>query len=174
MAPDRIPYGYRMEKGNYMIDHDEAKIIRAIFTMKTEGIGVYAIGKALFEQQVPFFSDSRDKAIKKVSAILYKPIYAGEKGYPAIVSRELFDCIMKQKPSAFRKAGAAKKTEAEHTEKLPEIEYEYCPDKEIETIEVSLRSILAEQKKSSAEIRESIMALAAKKYDCIRIKEGSG
>ncbi len=57
---------------------------------------------------------------------------------------------------------------------MPEIEYEYCPDKEIEAIEVSLRSILAEQKKSSAEIRESIMALAAKKYDCIRIKEGSG
>ena len=57
------------------INEEEAKQIRRIFEMRLNGTGVYAIGKMLYEQQIPFFTDTRDKAIKKASVILYKPIY---------------------------------------------------------------------------------------------------
>lgn len=62
-----IPYGYRMENGILRTDAEESEVIRRIFRMRLEGTGVYAIGKTLYEEQLPFFSDSRDKTIKKVS-----------------------------------------------------------------------------------------------------------
>ena len=83
-----IPYGYKMENGVLLVNKEESKQVRRIFEMRINGTGVYAIGKTLYEEQIPFFSDTRDKAIKKASAILYKPIYTGAKGYPAIVDKE--------------------------------------------------------------------------------------
>ena len=88
-----IPYGYKMENGVLLVNDEEAVQIRRIFEMRVSGTGVYAIGKMLFEEQIPFFTDTRDKAIKKASAILYKPIYAGAKGYPAIVDKDTFDKV---------------------------------------------------------------------------------
>ena len=85
-----IPYGYKMENGVLLVNDEEAVQIRRIFEMRISGMGVYAIGKMLYEKQIPFFSDTRDKAIKKASAILYKQIYTGAKGYPAIVDKETF------------------------------------------------------------------------------------
>lgn len=86
-----IPYGYKMENGVLLVNEEEAEQVRRIFAMRISGTGVYAIGKMLYEEQIPFFTDTRDKAIKKASAILYKPIYTGAKGYPAIVDKETFD-----------------------------------------------------------------------------------
>ena len=60
-----IPYGYKMEKGVLLINKDEAEQVRRIFKMRINGTGVYAIGKMLFEEQISFFADTRDKAIKK-------------------------------------------------------------------------------------------------------------
>ena len=67
MKARMIPYGYKMEKGIIGINGEEAKQIRRIFEMRLNGTGVYAIGKRLYEQQIPFFTDTRDKAIKKAA-----------------------------------------------------------------------------------------------------------
>ena len=80
-----IPYGYKMENGVLLVNGEEAEQVRRIFEMRVNSTGVYAIGKMLYAEQIPFFSDTRDKAIKKASAILDKPIYTGANGYPAIV-----------------------------------------------------------------------------------------
>ena len=79
MSTRNLPYGYTMEMGIIKADETEAKYVRMIFDLRMDGMGVYAIGKMLYDNKIPFFDDTRDKAIKKASAILYKPIYAGDK-----------------------------------------------------------------------------------------------
>ena len=63
MSARNLPYGYKMEKGIVLINEQEAEYVRRIFDMRVSGIGVYAIGKMLYEEQIPFFDETRDKAI---------------------------------------------------------------------------------------------------------------
>ena len=59
------PYGYEMINGVIVINTAEAEVVKQIYSDRLSGIGVYAIGKKLYEMQIPFFSEERDKAIKK-------------------------------------------------------------------------------------------------------------
>ena len=111
-----IPYGYKMENGVLLVNEEEAEQVRRIFEMRVNDMGVYAIGKMLYEEQIPFFSDTRDKAIKKASAILYKPIYTGAKGYPAIIDKDTFDKVQTMKPQAFRKPKNEETADTENEE----------------------------------------------------------
>ena len=65
-----VIYGYKMENGIIIINEGEAEIVGRIYSERLSGIGVYAIGKRLYEEQIPFFEDSRDKSMKKASAIM--------------------------------------------------------------------------------------------------------
>lgn len=160
-----IPYGYKMENGVLLANEEEAEQVRRIFEMRVNGTGVYAIGKMLYEEQIPFFSDTRDKAIKKASAILYKPIYTGAKGYPAIVDKETFDKVQTMKPQAFRKP---------KNEEIAEIEteeYEYTATEETETMKAKIEQMITDRKVDGTAVREMIFALAAQNYSCIHRKE---
>ena len=160
-----IPYGYKMENGVLLVNDEEAVQIRRIFEMRVNGTGVYAIGKMLYEEQIPFFSDTRDKAIKKASAILYKPIYTGAKGYPAIVDKETFDKVQAMKPQAFRKP---KNEEAADTENE---EYEYIANEETERMRAKIEQMITNRTVDGTAVREMIFALAAQNYSCIHRKE---
>ena len=61
------PYGYEMVNGVIVINTAEAEVVKQIYSDRLSGIGVYAIGKKLYEMQIPFFSEERDKAIKKAA-----------------------------------------------------------------------------------------------------------
>ena len=160
-----IPYGYKMEKGVLLINKDEAEQVRRIFKMRINGTGVYAIGKMLYEEQISFFADTRDKAIKKASAILYKPIYAGAKDYPAIIDKETFDEVQKMKTPAFRKP-----LNKEIIDTEPE-EYEFIVNEKAKKMRAELEQIITERTADSASVREMIFALAAQNYLCIQRKE---
>lgn len=160
-----IPYGYKMENGVLLVNEEEAVQIRRIFEMRISGTGVYAIGKMLYEEQIPFFTDTRDKAIKKASAILYKPIYTGAKGYPAIVDKETFDKIQKMKPQAFRKP------KNEETAKTENEEYVFIANEETETMRAKIEQMITDRTVDGTAVREMIFALAAQNYSCIRRKD---
>ena len=160
-----IPYGYKMENGVLLVNDEEAVQIRRIFEMRVNAMGVYAIGKMLYEEQIPFFTDTRDKAVKKASAILYKPIYTGAKGYPAIVNKETFDKIQKMKPQAFRKP------KNEETDEPENEEYEYIATEETETMRAKIEQMITDRTVDGTAVREMIFALAAQNYSCIRRKE---
>ena len=149
-----IPYGYKMENGVLLVNEEEAEQVRRIFEMRVNAMGVYAIGKMLYEEQIPFFTDTRDKDIKKASAILYKPIYTGAKGYPAIIDKDTFDKVQTMKPQAFRKPKNEETADTENEE------YEYIASEETEKMRVD-----------GTAVREMIFALAAQNYSCIRRKE---
>ena len=160
-----IPYGYKMENGVLLVNEEEAEQVRRIFEMRVNDMGVYAIGKMLYEEQIPFFSDTRDKAIKKASAILYKPIYTGAKGYPAIVDKETFDKIQKMKPQAFRKP------KNEETAETGNEEYEYIASEETGSMRAKIEQMITDRTVDGTAVREMIFALAAQNYSCIRRKE---
>ena len=160
-----IPYGYKMENGVLLVNDEEAVQIRRIFEMRVNDMGVYAIGKMLYEEQIPFFSDTRDKAIKKASAILYKPIYTGAKGYPAIVDKETFDKVQAMKPQAFRKP------KSEETAKTENEEYVFIANEETETMRAKIEQMITDRTVDGTAVRELIFALAAQNYSCIRRKE---
>lgn len=156
-----IPYGYKMEKGIIGINEEEAKQIRRIFEMRVNGTGVYAIGKMLYEQQISFFSDTRDKAIKKASAILYKPIYTGKKSYPAIIDKRIFDKVQKMKTQAFRKPKIEEKAD------VTKEKYEFIVSEETEKMKTELEQMIESRTIDGTAVREMIFTLAAKNYSCI-------
>lgn len=160
-----IPYGYKMENGVLLVNEEEAEQIQRIFEMRVHGTGVYAIGKMLYEEQIPFFSDTRDKAVKKASAILYKPIYTGAKGYPAIVDKDTFDKVQAMKPQAFRKPKNEEVAEIE-TE-----EYQFIANEETEKTRAKIEQMITDRTVDGTAVREMIFALAAQNYSCIRRKE---
>ena len=160
-----IPYGYKMENGVLLVNEEEAEQVRRIFEMRVNDMGVYAIGKMLYEEQIPFFSDTRDKAIKKASAILYKQIYTGAKGYPAIIDKDTFDKIQKMKPQAFRKP------KNEETAKTENEEYVFIANEETETMRAKIEQMITERTVDGTAVREMIFALAAQNYSCIHRKE---
>ena len=159
-----IPYGYKMENGVLLVNDEEAVQIRRIFEMRVNDMGVYAIGKMLYEEQIPFFTDTRDKAIKKASAILYKPIYTGAKGYPAIVDKDTFDKVQAMKPQAFRKPKNEEVAEIE-TE-----EYQFIANEETETMRAKIEQMITDRTVDGTAVREMIFALAAQNYLCIQRK----
>ena len=160
-----IPYGYKMENGVLLVNDEETVQIRRIFEMRISGMGVYAIGKMLYEEQIPFFSDTRDKAVKKASAILYKPIYTGAKGYPAIVDKDTFDKVQAMKPQAFRKPKNEEVAEIE-TE-----EYQFIANEETEKTRAKIEQMITDRTVDGTAVREMIFALAAQNYSCIRRKD---
>ena len=160
-----IPYGYKMENGVLLVNDEEAEQVRRIFEMRVNDMGVYAIGKMLYEEQIPFFTDTRDKAIKKASAILYKPIYTGAKGYPAIVDKDTFDKVQAMKPQAFRKP------KNEETAKTENEEYVFIANEETETMRAKIEQMITDRTVDGTAVREMIFALAAQNYSCIRRKE---
>ena len=160
-----IPYGYKMENGVLLVNEEEAEQIQRIFEMRVNDMGVYAIGKMLYEEQIPFFTDTRDKAIKKASAILYKPIYTGAKGYPAIVDKDTFDKVQAMKPQAFRKP------KNEETAKTENEEYVFIANEETETMRAKIEQMITERTVDGTAVREMIFALAAQNYSCIRRKD---
>ena len=160
-----IPYGYKMENGVLLVNEEEAEQVRRIFEMRVNDMGVYAIGKMLYEEQIPFFSDTRDKAVKKASAILYKPIYTGAKGYPAIVDKDTFDKVQAMKPQAFRKPKNEEVAEIE-TE-----EYQFIANEETEKTRAKIEQMITDRTVDGTAVREMIFALAAQNYSCIRRKE---
>ncbi len=167
MSTRNLPYGYTMEMGIIKADETEAKYVRMIFDLRMDGMGVYAIGKMLYDNKIPFFDDTRDKAIKKASAILYKPIYAGDKKYPPIVDKDTFIKIQEMKSAAFRKETTDKKTN-----KFDEnAEYELIPCQEIDEMKENIKLMIENHSADSKTVKEAILAFAAKKYSCIKRKE---
>lgn len=168
MITRNFPYGYKMEKGRIIVNEEEAAQIRKIFEMRLDGVGVYAIGKKLYEEKVPFFDESRDKSIKKVSAILYKPIYTGDKGFPAVIAKETFDKVQKVKATPFRQPRTIE-VKNEETEE----EYMMTHSEITERIREDITQMLKKKETDSDQVREMIVRFAQEKYKNIVRKENT-
>ena len=72
-------YGYEKdEKGELMIQPQEAKIIRKIFDEYLGGKGSYAIARQLRRESIPTIRDSKGWQDSVVKGILQNPLYEGD------------------------------------------------------------------------------------------------
>lgn len=90
MAIKKTPYGYILAEGKIAVDVEEAEIIKRIFDEKANGLSGSKIGAALYDEQIPYFSEDKKKSIDKVYGILRDGRYCGADGYPAIISENIF------------------------------------------------------------------------------------
>ena len=110
MASNRkLPFGYRMEYGEIVIQPLEAVIVQKIFQRYSSGESYKTLVEYLREQDVPY---DCGKIWNKnmVARILENRKYIGEQGWPAIITAEMYDYTNQKRTG---KAAVAKKTEAQ-------------------------------------------------------------
>ena len=85
-----IPFGYQIQNGDSVITPEQAATVQHIFYAYTEGQSFKEIAEYLTTSGTAYhFSDnSWNKNI--VARILANEIYCGAKGYPAIISKEVY------------------------------------------------------------------------------------
>lgn len=86
-----IKYGYKVEDKNFVVDEEQAKVVRTIFDLYSTGrYSVYTLSNELSERGMPVSSNIVQKTI---SCKAYIGEEVGEFGlhYPPIISKELFD-----------------------------------------------------------------------------------
>ena len=85
-----IPFGYQMQNGDSVINTEQAATVQHIFYAYTEGQSFKEIAEYLTTSGTAYhFSDNNwNKNI--VARILANEIYCGAKGYPAIISKEVY------------------------------------------------------------------------------------
>jgi site-specific DNA recombinase len=119
-----LPYGYQREDKKLVIDEDQSKVVKLIFSLYLEGNGVQRIANELNRQKIPtrynlsLHKESlkiNDRIIKKedfnwkdgtIYSILTNPVYIGEKmgsgqlegiklSSPSIIEKDVFDSVQK-------------------------------------------------------------------------------
>lgn len=90
MRGNKLPYGYKIERGELLIDEESADIVRRIFSDRINGITGPKIGAALYAEGISYFSDSEKKAADKVMMLLRNERYFGKDDFPIIISEETF------------------------------------------------------------------------------------
>ena len=157
-------YGYSVRLGRTIINEKEADVIRWIFDSRSSGKRVLAIANELFESGTESFAASKDKAVKKVSSILYNSIYMGDKGFPAIIDPDLFDAVGRLKGKRTKKPRRCRIDElTDPSDAL----YEYKENEELLSIEKEICSSLDEAEPDIYRLKELILKLAKERYDCI-------
>ena len=163
-----LPFGYRIRNGCVCIDEYEAVIVRRIFEIRAGGTRVSLIGKELFESGEDFFSDSVANSVKKVSAILYKSIYAGEKSFPAIVDRDLFSAVGMTKG---KRSAKSSDSSNDYPERAQTKKYIYRCEPRLDEQEKNIDKLLTDGSCGMDELTDMILELAAERYALVREKE---
>lgn len=97
-----IPYGYTMREGRTVIQHDEADIIRYIFSSYINGASLKAIAEELTRQKVPYTekTDTWDKA--RIARIIENSRYMGADEYDPIIDEDVFEEAVATKAARLR------------------------------------------------------------------------
>ncbi len=110
MANRMISYGYGIENGKITVIPSEAEIVREIFNAYLSGKILKEIAIDLSGRGIVFFEGKSNWNKNTVVRIIQNEKYIGEKNYPAIIDREIFE-----------KANSQKDAKGHKKEKQPEI-----------------------------------------------------
>lgn len=86
-----IPFGYEVVGGRYVVNNGEAEIISSIYNMYLSGKTLLGIAKALTEQEVTYFEDTKVWNKNMVSRILADERYLGNETFPRLVDSNNFN-----------------------------------------------------------------------------------
>lgn len=99
-----VPYGYRLVDGQFVIQPDEAAVVRRIYRLYCEGVGQWRILHILNAEGAPLGQRGKLWREGRINVILHCRSYYGEHHYgrlvmacPPIISRETFDAAARQR-----------------------------------------------------------------------------
>ena len=115
----RILYGYKKEQFNYLIEPNEAEIVREIFSAYVNGKALVEIANSLTENGVVYFKDKTDWSKNAVKRILENAHYMGDNEYQKIIEKETFESAEMAKLS---KGGGKRETDSKEIKYLKQ----YC------------------------------------------------
>lgn len=84
MGNRKIPFGYKMELGNIVIQEEKAAIVREIFKEYLLGKSLKGLAEAMTEQAIPYDGE-RGWNKNIISRMLADCRYTGEKGFPKLI-----------------------------------------------------------------------------------------
>lgn len=90
MSLRTIPFGCKFENGKPVPHSDESEIVKEIFIQYCAGDSLKAIAENLTQRQIEYIPGKTDWHKARIKRMLENGKYAGEGGYPAIVSKEQF------------------------------------------------------------------------------------
>lgn len=96
MGNRKQPFGYGMEFGEVVIEQKEAEIVRCIFSQYLAGQSFQTLANELQRQPVSY-EGQRSWNKNMVARILQDVRYAGDKGFPAIIPKEILDTALERR-----------------------------------------------------------------------------
>ena len=91
MTKRSYPFGYCCEKGEITINEKEGEVVKRIFEEYAEGRSLKEIADRLNEQGIAFKTAVSPWHKSRVHHLLTDGRYIGEKNYPPLIERELFE-----------------------------------------------------------------------------------
>lgn len=176
----RLPYGYMMIDGKAVINDTEAKVVKEIYTRCSQKESLYSISKFLFENRVDYFEDDMKDAYDKICVIARDKRYIGDRGFPPILTPDIFETVQKSKGKQNR-GGKKNKATSSHSSSDNNTENKFNTE-DLSTMFIpgmvvfNLEDQLREQLKAgnADDIKSTIIELAAEKYKCISITSITG
>ena len=96
MTNRKILYGYQIQRGELVIQPQEAIVARRIVTLYMDGLSYQKISDILNADGIPYSGEAPLWNKHKVKRLLENPRYAGADGYPAIIDGDDFQIIQRK------------------------------------------------------------------------------
>jgi Recombinase/HNH endonuclease len=94
-AAGTLPYGYKLERGNVIVDEQEADVIRLIYDLRYKSeFSVEFIAKILDSLSIPTKRGAKNWSHNAVSKLLKNPIYFGDYVFSGENYGKCFDPIL--------------------------------------------------------------------------------
>lgn len=93
MKNRKILYGYQIQRGEFVIQPQEAIVAKRITTLYIDGLSYQKIADTLNGGSISFSAEVPLWNKHKVKRLLENPRYTGVDGYPAIIDNETFQAI---------------------------------------------------------------------------------
>lgn len=87
----KFPYGYCRKNGTIAIENQEVNIIKEIFMLYNDGRSLSEIVKVLNQRKIEYISGLTEWNKSRVSRLLADERYIGEKSFPQIIDKKVFE-----------------------------------------------------------------------------------
>lgn len=112
MGKRKLPFGYRLDNGDVIIQNSEADCVRWIFTAYLQGASLKAISEGLNERLCVRYAPGKPWNKNMVDRILQDQRYSGDALYPEIISEGLYQSAQRRRTE---RQGLPQKSQAQKT-----------------------------------------------------------
>ncbi len=86
-----IPYGYSVRNGHTVIEHNEAEVIRRIFSSYINGASLQEIADLLTEERIPYTEKTTQWDKARIARIIDNSRYTGTQEYDPIIDLDTYE-----------------------------------------------------------------------------------